>query len=235
MASSSAAASLLPPRADIFFVPRTELERSPSVLDHTFASWADELAWREEQCAFIHELGSALKISQMVQHNWTARPQESESECHCKSLLFSSSRSIPCRYAQLKILPWRPFPPQTTIATACVYLHRFFSRHSFAKHRDIVVVCGACIFLACKVEESRRKVSFLIERLRATVDPAAVALHPEAPEFVRMRDAIFDCERDVLDTIEYRLHVRVRARALAIVRSCGCFLFRGNCVCAQNA
>jgi hypothetical protein len=110
----------------------------------------------------------------------------------------------------------RPCPlRQTTIATACVYLHRFFSRHSFAKHRDIVVVCGACIFLACKVEESRRKVSFLIERLRATVDPAAAALHPEAPEFVRMRDAIFDCERDVLDTIEYRLHVCVRVCARA--------------------
>jgi hypothetical protein len=65
MASSSSASPPPPPR-DIFCVPRAELERSPSVLDHTFASWTDELAWREEQCAFIHRLGIALKISQMV-------------------------------------------------------------------------------------------------------------------------------------------------------------------------
>jgi hypothetical protein len=114
---------------------------------------------------------------------------------------------------------------QTTTGTACVYLHRFFSRHSFAKHRDIYVVCAACLFLACKVEESRRKVSFLIEQLRLTIDPAAAALHPEAPEFVRMRDAIFDCERDVLDTIEYRLHVRSCESARVRARNASLFSF----------
>ena len=212
MASTSSASP--PPPRDIFCVPRAELERSPSVLDHTFASWTDELAWREEQCAFIHKLGIALKISQMVPRvsasDSRSRPPLCTNTgffCFLRVLIrspHSSTQLIYHWYASL------PLPPrtQTTTGTACVYLHRFFSRHSFAKHRDIHVVCAACLFLACKVEESRRKVSFLIEQVRLTIDPAAAALHPEAPEFVRMRDAIFDCERDVLDTIEYRLHVR---------------------------
>ncbi|CAG8815765.1 21208_t:CDS:2, partial [Dentiscutata erythropus] len=47
--------------------------------------------------------------------------------------------------------------PQLTIATAITYLHRFYMRRTLYldHHFD---VGGACVLLACKTEESIRKV-----------------------------------------------------------------------------
>ncbi|KAI8081301.1 P-TEFB associated cyclin, cyclin T Pch1 [Halteromyces radiatus] len=48
--------------------------------------------------------------------------------------------------------------PQITVATAMVYFHRFYMRCSFNDY-NMNHIGGACIYLACKVEESSRKVS----------------------------------------------------------------------------
>ena len=118
---------------DFFSLPRAEVERSPSVLDRSVASWADEVLRREALCTTIIELGQQLKV------------------------------------------------PQPTQAVACVYLHRFFSRHSFREYADTDIVCGACMLLAAKVEESRRKVHQIVEQLRLVRDKNALPLSPEAP------------------------------------------------------
>ncbi|CAM9645938.1 unnamed protein product, partial [Hapterophycus canaliculatus] len=41
--------------------------------------------------------------------------------------------------------------PVDAVATALVFFHRFFMRHSFQRH-DRVFVASACVFLAAKVE-----------------------------------------------------------------------------------
>ena len=51
--------------------------------------------------------------------------------------------------------------PNLTIATACVYWHRFFSLHSFLVYHPSLCAAGA-IFLASKVEENNRRVRDII-------------------------------------------------------------------------
>lgn len=47
------------------------------------------------------------------------------------------------------------------VATACVFFHRFFYLQSFKKHNRFVI--GAtCLFLASKVEEEQRKLSYIV-------------------------------------------------------------------------
>jgi cyclin T len=70
---------------------------------------------------------------------------------------------------------------QFPVLVANVFLHCFFSRRSFREYADADVVSAACLFLAAKVEEHRRKVSQVIEAMRIVRDPNAVALHPESP------------------------------------------------------
>ncbi|KAI8851287.1 cyclin-like protein [Chytridium lagenaria] len=45
--------------------------------------------------------------------------------------------------------------PQTAMATACVYFHRFYMRQSLKAH-NYYDVGGTCIFLAAKIEEHGR-------------------------------------------------------------------------------
>ncbi|KAI8063748.1 cyclin-like protein [Gongronella butleri] len=48
--------------------------------------------------------------------------------------------------------------PQNTVATAMVYFHRFYMRYCFSDYTSDYIA-GTCVYLACKVEESSRKVS----------------------------------------------------------------------------
>jgi protein BUR2 len=53
---------------------------------------------------------------------------------------------------------WNLKIPQSTIATAATYYHRFFMLRSFKKYHKYEIA-GACILLACKTEETMRKIS----------------------------------------------------------------------------
>ncbi|CAG8695397.1 12227_t:CDS:2 [Funneliformis caledonium] len=53
---------------------------------------------------------------------------------------------------------WSLKLPQNTIATAATYYHRFFMLRSFKKYHKYEIA-GACILLACKTEETMRKIS----------------------------------------------------------------------------
>ncbi|CAB4486937.1 cyclin-like protein [Rhizophagus irregularis] len=53
---------------------------------------------------------------------------------------------------------WNLNIPQNTIATAATYYHRFFMLRSFKRHHKYEIA-GACILLACKTEETMRKIS----------------------------------------------------------------------------
>ncbi|CAG8508528.1 6906_t:CDS:2 [Paraglomus occultum] len=72
--------------------------------------------------------------------------KEEEMARRCKGVKFI----VECAY-ELKL-------PQPTIATATTYLHRFYMRQSLAKHHHYDIG-GTCLFLACKSEESNRKLA----------------------------------------------------------------------------
>lgn len=62
---------------------------------------------------------------------------------------------------------------QHVMNTACIYLHRFFMRKSLQNGNagySHYEVAAACVFLACKVEESHRKLPSIIDAAMASFD-----------------------------------------------------------------
>ena len=51
------------------------------------------------------------------------------------------------------------------MATACVYFRRFFVAHEFCEH-DPRLVAPACLYLACKAEESQLQAKLLFYAMR---------------------------------------------------------------------
>lgn len=52
--------------------------------------------------------------------------------------------------------------PRVSVATAMVFFHRFYAKHSFLEH-DRFEVAVACIVLAAKTEESPKKLNTVID------------------------------------------------------------------------
>lgn len=112
--------------------------------------------------------------------------------------------------------------PRVATATALVFFHRFYAKHSFGKH-DRFEVAVACILLAAKTEESPRKVVHVLEechKLRSRAMAAgrmssqgsspttgAEPLDPKGEEFVKLKERILLLERVVLHTIGFELSV----------------------------
>mmetsp|Transcript_31133 Transcript_31133/g.75920 ORF Transcript_31133/g.75920 Transcript_31133/m.75920 type:complete len:487 (-) Transcript_31133:140-1600(-) len=100
--------------------------------------------------------------------------------------------------------------PQFTIATACVYFHRFYSRYSFKAYDRRVVTC-ACIFLAGKAEESRKKLDEVIDYFNYTV---ITKKHggPSRPkknsqEFLQFKAKLLKMEIYLMEAIEFEFNV----------------------------
>lgn len=114
--------------------------------------------------------------------------------------------------------------PRVARATALIFFHRFYAKHSFNKH-DRFEVAVACILLAAKTEESPRKVVNVIEecdKLRTRAKAAgrmssqgqspsggagAEPLDPKSEEFIKLKERILLLERVVLHTIGFELSV----------------------------
>lgn len=67
--------------------------------------------------------------------------------------------SVPHHFADLLRFLYRR--PLLTIATASIFLHRFYMLESLKKYKEREVAL-ACLFLAGKVEESLRKVETVV-------------------------------------------------------------------------
>jgi hypothetical protein len=82
--------------------------------------------------------------------------------------------------------------PQDTVATACVFFHRFFFRRSFRKF-DTVLIAAGCVFLACKATEQLRRLReltsvFHMERTGSAIDTnSTVCPHSLCAFAVRIR------------------------------------------------
>jgi len=115
--------------------------------------------------------------------------------------------------------------PRLAVATAMVFFHRFFAKHSFAEH-DRFEVAVACILLAAKTEEAPKKLSTIIiecHRLKtggatATAQgrsppPGTITTKPDAPldpnseEYLKLKERILLLERVILHTIAFELSI----------------------------
>lgn len=99
--------------------------------------------------------------------------------------------------------------PQVTIATAIVFCHRFFIRHSHAKN-DRRTIATVCMFLAGKVEETPRPLKDVIivsYEIIHKKDPSAVQRIKQKDVYEQQKELILLGERVVLTTLGFDLNV----------------------------
>ena len=95
--------------------------------------------------------------------------------------------------------------PQIAIATAMVFMHQFYAKHSFQQH-DRFQVTVAAILLAAKTEESPRKLNHVIRechKLKNRKNPKP--LDPKGEEFTKLKEGIMSLERVILHTTGFAL------------------------------
>lgn len=112
--------------------------------------------------------------------------------------------------AFLQTLGMRLQLPQTTIATAMVYCHRFFLRRSHASH-DRFVIATAAMFLAAKSEESPRPLnSVLIVSYEICHKNELANFHYLLPVdwFEQYKQEVLQAEQLLLTTLDFELTVQ---------------------------
>jgi len=102
--------------------------------------------------------------------------------------------------------------PQLTIATAVVFCHRFYARHSHGLiENDRFIVATACLFLAAKVEETPKpikevvRVAYLVQH-KSEYDNAVKRIH-QKERFEEHREKVLQAERLILHTVGFDFNV----------------------------
>ncbi|PWZ00141.1 cyclin-like protein [Testicularia cyperi] len=111
---------------------------------------------------------------------------------------------------------------QHVLNTACIFFHRFFMRKPLTYGPDRLgyghyEMAATCIFLACKVEETHRKLPSIIEATMASLDKSPDGLrswadrsfraNPASKDFARWRDIILVFEEVLLESLCFDLIV----------------------------
>ena len=111
---------------------------------------------------------------------------------------------------------------QHVMVAAATYFHRFFMRRPLQVHRagsgwSHYEIAAACVFLACKSEESLRKLPFIVDAVMASLDKSpegqmrwadrSFRSHHGSHEFAKWRDCILLHEEALLTTLCFDLVV----------------------------
>ncbi|KAI9028284.1 cyclin-like protein [Phycomyces nitens] len=96
--------------------------------------------------------------------------------------------------------------PQITVATACVYFHRFYARESFRTY-DATNMAATCVYLACKVEESSRKLGDVVTALMHGRFNQTKHAEEKTKYQVQCRDTILSNETTLLEILCFDLTV----------------------------
>jgi len=113
--------------------------------------------------------------------------------------------------------------PRVAVATAMVFFHRFYAKHSFAQH-DRFEVAAACLLLAAKTEESPKKLNAVIGECHKLKTRGAAGrspgpgmnngskgmsgtLDPKSEEFAKVKERVLLLERVILHTIGFELSI----------------------------
>ncbi|KAH9295006.1 hypothetical protein KI387_038594, partial [Taxus chinensis] len=100
--------------------------------------------------------------------------------------------------------------PQVAIASAIVFCHRFYLRHSHHDH-DRYTIATACVFLSGKVEETPKtimKVTVMAYEIRHKRDPAASERIKQKECYEKQKELVLMAERVVLATLGFDLNVQ---------------------------
>lgn len=134
---------------------------------------------------------------------------EAELVSRCKGVNFITQVGI-----MLKV-------PQLTIATAAVYLQRFFMRYSMVKvspqrpGMHPYTIAATSLFLATKVEENvRRMREFVVACCRVGQKQPNMVVDEQSREYWRWRDVILHHEDVLLEAICFDLHLEQPYRLL---------------------
>ena len=93
--------------------------------------------------------------------------------------------------------------PQLTIASAIVFYHRFFTRHSYEDwHR--IEVATTSLFLASKVEETPKKLKDVVAT-SYELDQKEPPPAESSEKFLQMKDRVLICERCLLQALNFDL------------------------------
>ncbi|KAJ9610405.1 hypothetical protein H2200_005182 [Cladophialophora chaetospira] len=109
--------------------------------------------------------------------------------------------------------------PQLTLATASVYLHRFFMRHAMAQNNKPGLhhysVAATAIFLATKVEENYRKMKELVVACcRVAQKQPNLVIDDQSKEYWKWRDTILHNEDLLLEALCFDLQLEQPYRVL---------------------
>ncbi|CDS11956.1 hypothetical protein LRAMOSA04152 [Lichtheimia ramosa] len=96
--------------------------------------------------------------------------------------------------------------PQPAVATAMVFFHRFYTRHSFSIYKP-EILAATCMFLACKVEDSFCKINDIVSISMGHLYTWGSTNEEKAKMFFGWRDAIVRYEIIVLETLCFDLSV----------------------------
>ena len=102
--------------------------------------------------------------------------------------------------------------PQMTLATASVYLHRFFMRHAMVQNNKPGLhhysVAATAIFLATKVEENYRKMKELVVACcRVAQKQPNLVIDDQSKEYWKWRDTILHNEDLLLEALCFDLQL----------------------------
>ncbi|ORX68397.1 cyclin-like protein, partial [Linderina pennispora] len=137
-----------------------------------------------------------------VGSGWTVEREELDRAKAC-TLIYSAAR-------KLKL-------PQVTSATACVFLHRFFMRHSLRDYHHYNIA-ATCLFFACKSEETLRKLDDFIPIIVHYASKGLRTAAPGTAEFDKWRAVILRTEISLLQALCFDMvvgHPHVQLAALA--------------------
>jgi len=93
---------------------------------------------------------------------------------------------------------------------ACVYFHKFYFRHSFSAH-DKYEVAAACVYLASKAEECRKRIREVMETwhfFQRASKQRAPDPKTDPKGYQELLDRILNKEMILLQTIEFMFQVK---------------------------
>lgn len=115
--------------------------------------------------------------------------------------------------------------PQLTTSVAMQFFQRFFMLESMSDHKP-AAVAAACLFLACKVQETHKRLHHVIVftvkvRTRNTADyPDGLDIQEDSPEYYEEKRTILDKEREVLKVLNFDLTIDHSYKHLWTLHKC---------------
>ncbi|KAH7830759.1 putative Cycline T [Monocercomonoides exilis] len=93
--------------------------------------------------------------------------------------------------------------PSSPTQTACYFLHKFYMKHSFKKYDNEVVIL-TCLFFAAKCEENPKHLRTIIRAYDLVKNGVRTdTLDEKSPQFLNIRQQVFDCERLLMNTLDF--------------------------------